>query len=418
MGRGYYLAGPGAALSVALPPHGLTGRVDAFKTVRVATLTAQGSRSTRASMARRRLARRPLRCHGWERASAGPVAAGRTAGRHAHPRARRGRRVGGNPHAPQGDGPGLVADRARGARPVRGRSPRVQHDDTRGLAPAHRRTAGRPRPAVAHGRGEAFRTALLHGVTGSGKTEIYLRLAERVRASGRGVLVLVPEIALTPQVAALFRARFGRHVAIQHSGLSDGERHDQWHRIRRGEVDVVVGTRSAVFAPLARPGLIVVDEEHDTSYKQEDTPRYHGRDVAVMRGKLAGALVVLGSATPSLESFANARAGRYALATLERRVLDRALADVRIVNMREEMAEDRGRAQPPARGGAGRAARGGERAVILLNRRGYATAMFCRQCGHTLECPNCSVSLTVHARGRTSASDPQARRARRPLPLL
>ena len=152
--------------------------------------------------------------------------------------------------------------------------------------------------------------------------------------------MLVPEIALTPQVAALFRRRFGSHVAIQHSGLSDGERHDQWHRIRRGDVDVVVGTRSAVFTPVADPGLIVVDEEHDTSYKQEDTPRYHGRDVAVMRGKLSGALVVLGSATPSMESFANARAGRYTLVSMSRRVLDRPMAEVSIVNMREEMAEE------------------------------------------------------------------------------
>ena len=129
--------------------------------------------------------------------------------------------------------------------------------------------------------------------------------------------MLVPEIALTPQVAALFRARFGAAVAIQHSGLSDGERHDQWHRIRRGDVDVVVGTRSAVFAPLATPGLIIVDEEHDTSYKQDETPRYHGRDVAMMRGKFADALVVLGSATPTMESYANALGGRYTLVTLE-----------------------------------------------------------------------------------------------------
>jgi primosomal protein N' (replication factor Y) len=242
-----------------------------------------------------------------------------------------------------------------------------------------------------------FHTALVQGVTGSGKTELYLRLADRVRAQGRGVLVMVPEIALTPQVAALFRRRFGAQVAIQHSGLSDGERHDQWHRIRRGEVDVVVGTRSAVFTPLARPGLIVVDEEHDTSYKQEETPRYHGRDVAVMRGKLSGALVVLGSATPSMESFANAQSGRYALVTLTRRVFDRPLADVRIVNMREEMAADPevvlGR---PLVERLGQRLEAGEQSVILLNRRGYATAMFCRQCGHTMECPNCSVSLTVH----------------------
>ena len=180
--------------------------------------------------------------------------------------------------------------------------------------------------------------ALVHGVTGSGKTEVYLRLADVVRKRGRGVLVLVPEIALTPQVAALFRARFGAAVAIQHSGLSDGERHDQWHRIRRGDVDVVIGTRSAVFAPLANPGLIIVDEEHDTSYKQDETPRYHGRDVAIMRGKFADALVVLGSATPTIESYANALDGRYTLVSMHKRVLDRPLASVTVVNMRDEIA--------------------------------------------------------------------------------
>ncbi len=161
----------------------------------------------------------------------------------------------------------------------------------------------------------------------------------RCGTSGRGVLMLVPEIALTPQVAALFRARFGAAVAIQHSGLSDGERHDQWHRIRRGDVDVVIGTRSAVFAPLANPGLIIVDEEHDTSYKQDETPRYHGRDVAIMRGKFANALVVIGSATPTIESYTNALDGRYTLVTMATRVLDRPLASVTVVNMREEMAE-------------------------------------------------------------------------------
>ncbi len=148
------------------------------------------------------------------------------------------------------------------------------------------------------------------------------------------MLLLVPEIALTPAVALVFRQTFGDRVAIQHSGLSDGERHDQWHRIRRGDVDVVVGTRSAVFAPLGAIGLVIVDEEHDGSYKQEETPRYNGRDVAVMRARQAGALVVLGSATPSMESYQNAQKGRYTLVTLNRRVLDRPLADVRIVDMR------------------------------------------------------------------------------------
>ncbi|MBI4885576.1 MAG: primosomal protein N' [Acidobacteria bacterium] len=247
---------------------------------------------------------------------------------------------------------------------------------------------------------QQFRVALLHGVTGSGKTEIYLRLAQHVVGQRRQVLLLVPEIALTPSAAALFRSAFGARVAIQHSALSDGERHDQWQRIHRGDVDVVVGTRSAVFAPLATPGLIIVDEEHDTSYKQDETPRYHGRDVAVVRGRSAGALVVLGSATPSLETYANAVAGRYTHIALERRVLDRPLASVRLVNMREEYADegpDVVISRPLAAAIEERLARR-EQVLVLLNRRGYATAVFCRQCGDTFECPNCSVSLTVHRR--------------------
>jgi primosomal protein N' (replication factor Y) len=248
-----------------------------------------------------------------------------------------------------------------------------------------------------------YHAALLHGVTGSGKTEIYLRLARAVREAGRGVLLMVPEIALTPAAAAIFRAAFGERVAIQHSGLSDGERYDQWQRIRRGDVDVVVGTRSAIFAPLANLGLIVVDEEHDGSYKQEESPRYHGRDVALVRARASGALAVLGSATPSLESYHNAQAGRYELLTLHRRVLDRPMAHVTIVDMRPEFA-----AEGPdlilstrLRDAMTRRLERGEQAIVLLNRRGFATVVFCRQCGDTMECPNCSVTLTVHkAAGR------------------
>ena len=247
-----------------------------------------------------------------------------------------------------------------------------------------------------------FRTALLHGVTGSGKTELYLRLAKDVRSRGRGVLMLVPEIALTPSVAAVLRCTFGDRVAIQHSGLSDGERHDQWQRIRRGDVDVVVGTRSGVFAPVQSLGLIIVDEEHDGSYKQEESPRYHGRDVAVVRGRQAGALVVLGSATPAMETFHNAQNGRYALLTLQRRVLDRPMAAVRIVDMREEYAAagpDVILSGPLCEAIADRLVRR-EQSIVLLNRRGFATNIFCRQCAATLECPNCSVSLTVHKAAR------------------
>jgi primosomal protein N' (replication factor Y) len=243
-----------------------------------------------------------------------------------------------------------------------------------------------------------FRVALLHGVTGSGKTEIYLRAARHAWQAGRRTLILVPEIALTPSITSRFRAAFGTRVAIQHSGLSDGERHDQWQRIRRGDVDVVVGTRSAVFAPLPDPGLVVVDEEHDGSYKQEESPRYHGRDVAIVRAQSSGALVILGSATPSMESYQNAVTGKYVHIVLERRVLDRPLAEVRLVNMREEYAEagpDVVISRALMEAIETRLARG-EQVLVLLNRRGYSTAVLCRQCGDYFECPNCSVSLTVH----------------------
>ena len=252
-----------------------------------------------------------------------------------------------------------------------------------------------------------FRAALLHGVTASGKTEIYLRLAEVQRAAGRGTIMLVPEIALTPAVAAAFRKAFGERVAIQHSGLSDGERHDQWQRIRRGDVDVVVGTRSAVFAPIANLGLVIVDEEHDTSYKQEESPRYNGRDVAIVRAQRAGALALLGSATPSMETYQNAVTGKFEHIVLTKRVMDRALASVTVVDMREEFAAagpDVILSRALAAGLAQRVDRG-EQSVVLLNRRGYATAAFCRQCAGTVDCPNCSVSLVIHGEGA-------ARRAR------
>ena len=254
---------------------------------------------------------------------------------------------------------------------------------------------------------EEFRVVLLHGVTGSGKTELYLRLSAAVCASGRTVLMLVPEIALTPVMASLFRRAFGTRVAIVHSGLSDGERHDEWQRIRHGGAHVVVGTRSAVFAPLARLGLIVIDEEHDASYKQQENPRYHGRDVAVVRAQRAQALVVLASATPSMESYHNAMTGRYERIVLERRVQDRPLPSVTVVDMREEYAA----AGPDVVLSRALAAAIGERlakheqTLVLLNRRGFATAVFCRQCTGTLDCPNCSVSLVVHGDG-------SARRAR------
>jgi primosomal protein N' (replication factor Y) len=243
-----------------------------------------------------------------------------------------------------------------------------------------------------------FKTILLRGVTGSGKTELYLRLARLVVQSRRRVLVLVPEIALTPSVAGVFRARFGDRVAIQHSGLSAGERHDQWQRIRRGDVEVVVGTRSAIFAPVENLGLIVVDEEHDGSYKQDEVPRYHGRDLAVLRGKMEQALVVLGSATPSLETAANARSGRYDTIRLTQRIHNRPLAAVRIVDMRREYAArgaDVALSETLLQAIEDRLGKG-EQALVLLNRRGFATVVFCRDCGASLECPHCSVTLTFH----------------------
>ena len=249
----------------------------------------------------------------------------------------------------------------------------------------------------------AFEVALLHGVTGSGKTEVYARLARAAVARGRQALILVPEIALTPGIAASLRPMFGARMAVQHSGLPDGERHDQWHRIRRGEIDVVVGTRSAVFAPLPSLGLIVVDEEHDASYKQDESPRYHGRDVAIMRAKRSDALVLLGSATPSLESFRHAGSGRYRRLTLPRRIGSRPLPAVRIVDMREEFAShgpDVVLSAPLAEALDERLARR-EQALVLLNRRGFAASLLCRGCGHTPECPDCSVTLTFHrAAGR------------------
>ncbi len=248
-----------------------------------------------------------------------------------------------------------------------------------------------------------FEVALLHGVTGSGKTEVYARLARTTVARGRQALILVPEIALTPGVAARLRPTFGSRLAVQHSGLSDGARHDQWHRIRRGDVDVVVGTRSAVFAPLPSVGLIVVDEEHDASYKQDESPRYHGRDVAIMRGKRGGALVVLGSATPSIETYRHAASGRYRRLTLPQRIGSRPLPAVQVVDMREELAErgpDVVLSAPLAEAIDGRLERD-EQALVLLNRRGFAASLLCRGCGHPLECPDCSVSLTFHrAAGR------------------
>jgi primosomal protein N' (replication factor Y) (superfamily II helicase) len=243
-----------------------------------------------------------------------------------------------------------------------------------------------------------FTATLLHGVTGSGKTEVYLGAIEAALSRGKSAIVLVPEIALTLWVGRLVRARFGESVATLHSALPDVERAREWWRVRHGEVRVVVGTRSAVFAPLEDLGLIIVDEEQESSYKQEEVPRYHGRDTAVYRARLEGAVVLLGSATPSLETYHNARAEKYRLLTLTSRVANRPLAEVRIVDLREEFRREH-RAPPVSQ--ALRAAialrlEEGTQAMVLINRRGYSWSMLCRGCGSVVQCQNCSIALTYH----------------------
>ncbi len=248
-----------------------------------------------------------------------------------------------------------------------------------------------------------FAPFLLRGVTGSGKTEVYFRAVEVALQAGRGALLMVPEIALTPLLVRAATARFGGTVSVLHSDLSSGERHDQWWRIREGLSRVVVGARSAVFAPLGDLGLIVVDEEHESAYKQDESPRYHARDVAVMRARLEGVPVLLGSATPSIESTANARRGRYVELTLPERIGAGGLAQVEIVD-RREVLKGGGDAilTPPLLAALHERLRRGEQALLLLNRRGYATSLLCRECGTRAECPSCSVALTLHQGGRAA----------------
>ena len=245
-----------------------------------------------------------------------------------------------------------------------------------------------------------FSGMLLHGVTGSGKTAVYLAGMRAVLDAGRSAILLVPEIGLTPAVAADLHQIFGDEVAVLHSALSDRERAEQWHRIKRGQARMVVGTRSAVFAPVADLALVIVDEEHDSSYKQEEAPRYHARDVAVMRAKMSGAVVVLGSATPSLESYFNAKKNKYALIELPDRVEQRPLPEVEIVDMRQEFQET-GHEQVISRKLAAeikdRLERN-EQVMVLLNRRGYSPVVLCRTCGKKLECANCAIALTHHKR--------------------
>src|SRR5437588_6408415 len=245
-----------------------------------------------------------------------------------------------------------------------------------------------------------FAGLLMHGVTGSGKTAVYLAGMRAVLEAGRSAILLVPEIGLTPAVAADLHQVFGEEVAILHSALSDKERAQQWHRIKSGDARMVVGTRSAVFAPVADLALIIVDEEHDSSYKQEETPRYHARDVAVVRAKMANAVVVLGSATPSLESYFNAKKNKYALVELPDRVEQRPLPEVEIVEMRQEFQET-GHEQVISRKLAEEIRERieqKEQVMVLLNRRGYSPLVLCRTCGKTPECKNCAIALTHHKR--------------------
>ena len=243
---------------------------------------------------------------------------------------------------------------------------------------------------------------LLHGVTGSGKTEVYLQAAQHCLDRGKSVLVLVPEIALTPQTVQHFKSRFSAlhdQVAVLHSNLSQGERFDEWHRIRKGEAMVVVGARSAVFAPLPSPGLIIVDEEHENTYKQENPPKYQGRDLAVVRGNLERCQVVLGSATPSLESFQNAQSGKYNLVRLTERADGQSLPLIRVVDMRNETRKQKG---GPAilserlRTDMEKKLEAGQQVILFLNRRGFARSLQCPSCGHVCECQHCAVPLTYH----------------------
>ncbi|MGD9587730.1 MAG: primosomal protein N' [Pyrinomonadaceae bacterium] len=243
-----------------------------------------------------------------------------------------------------------------------------------------------------------YKAFLLHGITGSGKTEVYIRAMKACLRSGRSSLMLVPEIALTPIFSRRLRAVFGDQVAILHSNLSAGERFDEWRRIRSGAARIAIGTRSAIFAPLAEIGLIVVDEEHDSSYRQNESPFYNARDTAVVRAKNAGAVVVLGSATPSLETFENARADKYQYLQLQKRIEDRPLAQAELIDMRE-VFKKAGKdvvISPQLVEAIRETHRKGEQSMILLNRRGFSQFVLCRSCGESLRCRNCDITLTYH----------------------
>lgn len=242
------------------------------------------------------------------------------------------------------------------------------------------------------------KTFLLHGVTGSGKTEVYLQVIARCIGMGREAIVLVPEISLTPQMVERFKGRFGDQVAVLHSRLSAGERHDEWRQVKNGLVKVVVGARSAIFAPFSDLGLVIIDEEHETSYKQEESPRYHAREVAIARARLTQSMVVLGSATPALESYTRAIAGKYSLLRIDDRVQGRPMPAVDIIDLREEMhAGHRSIFSRRLIDKIKEVLARGEQVILFLNRRGYSTFVVCRECGLVMKCPKCSISLTLHA---------------------
>jgi len=240
-------------------------------------------------------------------------------------------------------------------------------------------------------------TFLLHGVTGSGKTEVYLQAIQKVLEEGKEAIMLVPEISLTPQMTERFRSRFGEMVAVMHSGLSVGEKYDEWRKIQQGKVKVVVGARSAIFAPFTNIGLIILDEEHESTYKQEDSPRYHARDVAIWRSEFYKCPIILGSATPALESFARAKKGVYKLLSLKHRALHQALPTVFIADMREELRQgNRSMFSQSLIEAIRLRLEKKEQMVLFLNRRGYSSFVLCRDCGTVVQCPNCDISLTYH----------------------
>src|SRR5262249_28248057 len=270
--------------------------------------------------------------------------------------------------------------------------------------PAHALNAEQDRAfAAIRGRFELgeFAVLLLHGVTGSGKTEVYLRAVQDTLARRKTAIILVPEIALTLCIGRQCRAWFGARfegVAVLHSALSDVERAREWWRVRNGEARVVVGTRSAIFAPVENLGLIIVDEEQESSYKQEETPRYHGRDVATVRAKLESAVALLGSATPSMETYHHAREGKYELLTLAQRVAERSLPSVEVVDLRQEFKQTQ--QTSPISSQLHREIQESldlqTQALILINRRGYSWSVLCRSCGAAVQCANCSISMTHH----------------------